>query len=833
MEATFRVSVRELVGFTYFAPDITPGGSTADMLAGTQAHQARESAQATEFEAERPLRGDVELDGECVTVYGRMDAFRNGDLPCVEEIKLCREPPTEALPEHMAQARLYGALLVRDAPIAAVELRVVYVNLAGEPLRVFAEVAERAFLLQTLMDLLRPWLAFAVPERERAKQRDESLKTMAFPFPGYRAGQRELAVQVYTAITRKKRLFASLPTGTGKSAAVLFPALKALGEGKTRRLIYLTARTTARQSPLNALDMLRTQGAKLRVSTLTAKEKLCPVPSRCHPDDCPRAKGHYLRQGDAVEKLFHMDAMWTDELIVSIADEFMLCPFELALKLTELADVVLMDVNYAFDPFAQVIRLFKRRKDFTLLIDEAHHLLDRVRESLSGSLDTHELKQYRVAFGKALGRRHPYYKLLSMLIAALAASAPEDEDAANDEPGIMDNGNSIPPDADVSSKLDVKPPVLHFVTGEVQRTSSPDTETGPITNALLPAQHPAIREARLTAPPDEVVLAAQKLCEATLGLLETYLPNPDCRADASKLLRRLAPFLYAAARFDDRYAVLLECHGRERVLELYCLSPAETIASVTKGLKGTVFFSATLSPLAAMRSLLGGTEEDACFSLPSPFPLERLAVVRRRVQTRYAFRAESAERVAVSIAEAVNARRGKYIAYFPSYAYLRLVLEKLCELDLPPLLVQENEMDEETRARFLAAFTEDESPKLGLCVLGGLFSEGVDLPGEQLIGAIIVGVGLPTPSLRLRTLQAFYDERFGDGFLYAWMIPAMQKVLQAGGRVIRTERDRGMVLLLDDRYFDTRYMRLLPPEWRLTDENILSAARALDRLEES
>lgn len=805
MEATFRVSVRELVGFTFFTPDITPGGSTADMLAGTQAHQARESTQIAEFEVEKTIRSDVELADECVTVFGRMDAYRESELPCVEEIKLCREPPVEALAEHVAQARLYGALLVREASIAAVELRVVYVNLAGEPLRVFAEVAERAFLLQVLLDLLLPWLAFAVPERERTQQRNESLKRMGFPFPGYRAGQRELAVQVYTAIIRKRRLFASLPTGTGKSAAVLFPALKALGEGKTHRLIYLTARTTARQSPLNALEMIREQGAKLRVSTLTAKEKLCPAPARCHPDDCPRAKGHYLRQGDAVEKLFHIDAIWTDELIVSIADEFMLCPFELALRLTELADVVLMDVNYAFDPFAQVIRLFKRRKDFTLLIDEAHHLLDRVRESVSGSLDTHELKQYRVAFGKVLGRRHPYYKLLSALITSLAASGTPDDDANKVALETFHEGNTVQPEEDAVT---------------------------PVEAAQL-EPHPSVWETRLTAPPDDVVLAAQKLCEATLGLLEAHFPTPECRADASKLLRRLAPFLYAAARFDERYAALLECHGKERALELYCLSPAETIAFVTKGLKGAVFFSATLSPLEAMRSLLGGTEEDACFSLPSPFPLERLAVVRRRVQTRYAFRADSAQRVAESIAEAVNARSGKYIVYFPSYAYMRLVLDKLFTLSLPPLLVQENEMDEDARTRFLAAFTEDESPKLGLCVLGGLFSEGVDLPGDQLIGAVIVGVGLPTPSLRLRTLQAFYEERFGDGFLYAWMIPAMQKVLQAGGRVIRTERDKGLVLLLDDRYFDNRYTRLLPPEWRLTDEDIQGAASALNRLEES
>ena len=207
-------------------------------------------------------------------------------------------------------------------------------------------------------------------------------------------------------------------------------------------------------------------------------------------------------------------------------------------------------------------------------------------------------------------------------------------------------------------------------------------------------------------------------------------------------------------------------------------------------------------------------------------------MIRKRVQTRYAYREASAEQVARCIAEAVAARPGKYIAYFPSYAYLRLVQEQLSACTLPPLFVQDKAMDEDARVAFMEVFTKDEGPCLGLCVLGGLFSEGVDLPGEQLIGAIIVGVGLPTPSLRLKTLQAYYEERFGDGFLYAWIIPAMQKVSQAAGRVIRTEKDKGLVLLLDDRYFDSRYLRLLPPEWHFRDGTIAQAACALNRLEE-
>ncbi|MDD3214163.1 MAG: ATP-dependent DNA helicase [Eubacteriales bacterium] len=792
----FRVSVRALVAFSFFPPDITLGAGLAEMQAGTRAHQARETAQAEEFEIEKPLRCNVERGGETITLFGRMDAYREGNPPCVEEIKLCREPPDAPLPDHLAQTRLYAAMLTLADEAETVDTRVVYVNEDGQPLRIFAETAERAFLQQALYHLLDPWLAFAIAERAHRQKRDESLRAMAFPFPAYRAGQRELAVQVYTAITRRKRLFASLPTGTGKSAAVLFPALKALGEGKTRKLVYLTARTTARQSPLAALERMRAQGMKARVATLLAKEKLCPSPTRCHPDDCPRAKGHYLRQPDAIQKLLATDVIWSEEIVTAAADEYRLCPFELALALTELADVVLMDVNYAFDPFVQIVRLFQQHRDFTLLIDEAHHLLPRVQESLSGALDSRELRAYRTVFGKALGRKHPFYKSFSTLLTALRASGGNPETDGTPEA-------SIPGD---------------------------ETTDSPAQTAPGPARAAGYEAIRLPAPPPEVTEAVQALIVATMNLLGERLPSAECRQSAGKLLRTLCAFGYAAEHFDNRYAALLTPHGKEQELELFCLSPAEVIAATTKNLRGSVFFSATLAPLPDMRVLLGGTEEDACFSLPSPFPPERLQVVRRRVQTRYAFREASAEHVAQSIAEAVSSRSGNYIVYFPSYAYLRLVLEPLMQLPVPPLLVQENDMSEEARSRFLAAFTAEVGPKLGLCVLGGVFSEGVDLPGEQLIGALIVGMGLPTPTPRLRAQQAYYEERFGDGFLYAWMIPAMQKVSQAAGRVIRTENDRGLVVLLDDRYYDTRYLRLLPPEWRIINEDIAGAACSLNRL---
>ncbi|NLV57313.1 MAG: DEAD/DEAH box helicase family protein [Clostridiales bacterium] len=762
-QSGFRVSVRELVEFSYFPQDLLPTTGLEEMWAGTRAHQARQSQQ--NGEVERPIKRQYCCLGEQLTVYGRMDAFTPGDIPMIEEIKLARPGtvPEAASSAHRAQALCYAAMVAGEEYVPQVRFCVSYVEETGRVLASFEETWEAEALFAELDLMLKPYMTFAISEKSHRERRDISVEALAFPFPRYRKGQRELAAQVYTAIARRKRLIASLPTGTGKSAAVLFPALKALARGKTGKILFLTARTTARQSPLAALEMMRSQGLQARVMTLSAREKLCPGFTRCHPDDCPRAKGHFLRQRGAMEELLSCGKIWTDECIQDTAERHQVCPFELALALIQLADVALMDINYAFDPFAQIKRLFRERKDMTLLVDEAHHLVDRVRESLSGMLDSRMLRDCRAEFGRRIGRKHPYYRALGSAIKTLRAL----------EPDMGDN------------------------------------------------------EGTLQSVPPDLVQAVEALSMAGYQLMADSVSDTQVMGDASQLLRLCASFLYAAGQLDEDYAILLIRHGKERILELCCLLPAREIARVTKGMGGTVFFSATMAPLPATKRLLGGGEEDACFSLPSPFPPDNLAVVRCRINTRYLAREETAGRVAEYIAQMVKLRLGKYIAYFPSYAYLRMIRHHLEEMDLPPLIVQSQEMDEAARQAFLEAFTMDSQPKLGLCVLGGLFSEGIDLPGEQLIGAMIVGVGLPVPSSRLRAIQDCYHRHFGDGFGYAFRIPGIQKVVQAAGRVIRTQEDRGVILLLDERYYQPEYAQLLPEHWNLYNENIAAAGHIL------
>ncbi len=767
MDNAIRCSVRELIGFSFYPPDILPTREAAQLMAGVLAHQGRQEKQREGYEIEKSISHVFACEGEGVLLQGRMDAFVDGAVPVIEEIKHSEAFDADAAhPAHRAQALCYGAMVTRELARPSATLRIAYVDAAGEMIRCFEETLSADEMEAQVLDLLAPFVRFAVVERAHRQARDASLQALPFPFRRYRAGQREMAAQVYTAITRKKRLFASLPTGTGKSAAVLYPALKAMGQGKTGKILYLTARTTTRQSPLTALERMRAQGLKARICVLTAKEKLCPTQARCHPDDCPRAKGHYLRQGDGIDELRGIDAPWTDEVILDVAQRHQLCPFELALALVELADVALMDYNYVFDPSVRIQRLAGAR-NVTLLVDEAHHLLERTRESLSGELDTHELRRIRRVYAQEHGRKTPLYERLTALIRLLEAL--------------------------------------------------PQPENG--------------MEARLPGPPEglgELVMPLIELCSEGLA----FSRYADTRAELLALLRLCFPMVYALENYGEEYAVLMQCHGKHRTLWLYCLLPGKHIAQTTKRLCGTVLFSATLSPLPAMRELLGGDEEDACFSLPSPFPPEHLLVAHRPVDTRYAVRERTAPQVAQAILETVGARKGKYIAFFPSYAYLKQI-EALLPQDDPllPLLVQGREMDERERERFLAVFTDDRRPLLALCVLGGLFSEGIDLPGDRLSGAIIVGVGLPTPDIKLNTVRAYCDQRFGDGFGYACRIPGMQKVLQAAGRVIRSESDRGIVTLVDARYGEKEYASLLPPQWRLWRGSISEKAAVLDEKE--
>lgn len=745
-----RLSVRALVEFTLHGEDIRLTGGLRAMQDGTLGHQARQKLLGGAWQSEVPLELLLPLEDEelVIRLGGRMDAFLEGDVPQVEEIKLWqgKQPPEQVNAAHWAQAVCYGHMLCALRGIAQVRICVTYVSRSGRVRAQFAQDMTDSECEAVFEPLLANYALRLRRVRQHQRARDASLRALRFPYDSYRAGQREMAAQVYTAIRLGRRLFASMPTGTGKSSAALFPALKAMGMGYTGQVYYLTARTTQRQGAQEALRRLRQQPLHLWTLTLDAKDKQCPRRTLCHPDWCERAKGHFLRDTQALEQML-LEEDWTPERIRQVAEEHRLCPFAFSLSLAELADLTICDYNYALDPAVHIQRIFDQTRDVTLLIDEAHHLPERLRDMLSGTVDGRRIRLLRTVVGKTAGRKHPLYQAMTAVLHAL------------DDLPVEENAE----------------------------------------------------EGRLDALPQRFTNAVMSLGDAFLDAQGEHFPWEEAGEKLSDTLSELLGLQRALRRDSSDYAFLW-AGQRHRTVTALALDVGAYFAQTTARLSGVVCFSATLHPIPEMRRLLGGDEQlDACFAMPSPFPPENLLLLQQNINTRYHNRESAGVRIAQAIQALCDAHTGRYMVFFPSFAFLRQVSALLER----PHQAQQLAMTDADRSAFLAPYHAGGKPVLSLCVLGGIFAEGIDLPGDALDGVVVVGVGLPQVNLRQETLRTWYEQTMGDGFLYAYQLPGMQKVAQAVGRVIRTERDVGVAVLLDDRYAQPDYRRLCPAHWQL------------------
>ncbi len=748
-----RAAVRTVVEFSIHGEDLAPGGSQVGaMLDGGQAHRARQKTareRHEDYEAEVALSATV--PGELVTleITGRADGLflRDGVL-VVEEIKHSAHGAAlaDAWPEHWAQAACYGHMLCAGRDLPEVLLRVLYVDIRGEQVACFERRQDADCLANDFAALAMRYLAFLERQAHWRARRDQGIAALGFPFEGYRAGQREFAANAYIAIREKRRLLAQAPTGIGKTVAALFPALKALGEGLTAQIFYLTARTTGRALALDALAQLCEKGLPLRALEIMAKEKCCPREGgmHCDPLACKYAKGFFVRLDDALDDMCARES-WRHEVVREVALAHEVCPFEFSLCLCEIADVVVCDYNYAFDPNARLIRVFQFRRDMTLLVDEAHHLVDRARDMLSAQMDSEALRLARRVWRTAQGSKNALYRAVTALMRAL----------------------------------------------EAQRTEMVAHEDIPVDFVDLRGE----TEAFVHVAGDALGLSPGR------ELLDAFLMAQQ--------------YVSCLSRMDDAYIPLRERRGKEIALRLRCLDPAAYLKKCTEKLRGVVLFSATLSPLRGYARLLGvDIEADGLLALPSPFPAEHLRVVCRRASTRYAHRGDTAHAVAEAVAAMALAEPGNYLCMFPSYAYMRQIAELLPEL-LPgvDILIQQSGMDEAARTAFLDSFVPRDKTLLGLCVMGGAFAEGIDLPGDRLSGVAVVGIGLPQVCVEREALRDYYERKLGDGFAYAYRYPGITRVTQAVGRVIRTERDVGVAVLIDDRFLQSQVASLLPPGW--------------------
>ncbi len=789
------VSVRHLVEFILRSGDIDNRrhtNITDAMLEGARIHRRIQGKQGSDYTSEVPLSIDIDCDFYVIRLSGRADGIiRSGDKITVDEIKGMYadvDRLEEPLPVHLAQAMCYAYIYAGQEELDNISIRMTYCSIGKDTVRYFEydlSFAELSDWFGNLISEYRRWSDFMI--KWSAVRRD-SIRVTDFPF-SYREGQKELAENVYKTIYHGKKLFLEAPTGVGKTLAVLFPSVKAVGEEKAGKIFYLTAKNAGAKVANETYRLLRQKGLRFKTVNLMAKEKLCLMEEcECNPEKCPYAKGHFDRINDVVFELLQEKDEYDINSIRDRAFEKNVCPFEMALDLSLFCDGIICDYNYAFDPRAQLKRFFAEGSsgNYVFLVDEAHNLVDRGREMYSASL----------------------------------------------------------------SRRDIAP-VKKKIRG-LSRTLTRSLNT--LDNMLKLKEEETDGDYRLFDDVSEVIIAAQRFAGAYEDVTKDEPVEDD---EVVQFYFDIRTFLDISERLNEKYRIYGKKEEGGFVLRLYNTDPSDNLALCLAKAGSSIFFSATLLPVGYYMDLLAGGRDDYAVYAKSVFDPDKLGVfISRDVSSKYNRRSQKEyEKIAGEINEIISVHRGNYMLFFPSYNFMEEVYENYLKIkdENVKCLLQDRKMTENDRLLFLESFdkrrgtgvinkdkitqceekegemsavdilTEEEKITLvGFCVLGGVFSEGIDLTEESLIGAVIIGTGLPMVCTEREILRDYFEAAGMNGFDYAYRIPGMNKVLQAAGRVIRTENDAGIAVLMDERFRSDQYTGLFPREWQKRKEIAIS-----------
>lgn len=762
-DGQLKISVRTLVEFLCAGGDIDNrfGGVTdrAAMEAGSRAHKRIQKSMGPDYRAEVPLKWGLAGDRYNIEIEGRADGIFAADgIFFIDEIKGTYKDIrylTEAAYVHRTQAMCYAFFyMVQKELCGKIGVRVTYVNLDSDNVKYFEEILTFDGLKEWFAGLIGQLVKWGDYLWEHQAKRAESIRGLKFPF-AYRPGQRELAVNVYKAVDRGRNLFIQAPTGVGKTISTVYPSVMSLGNKRGGKLFYLTAKTITRTAAAEAFSLLQEQGLQFKTVTITAKEKICFAGSdtgpECNPASCPYAKGHYDRVNDAAYDLVTHENAISRQVIEAYAKKHCVCPFEFGLDVSYWVDGIICDYNYVFDPHVYLKRYFAegRAAEHIFLIDEAHNLVDRGREMYSAHVFKEDFLSVK--------------KLVKGSGAALAKALDRC------------NANLL---------------TLKRDCGDAYKTIESD---------------------------GAFALNMQRLAEEIVKFTESHRDFA--------YMKELSEFYFDVLHYngihdclDENYMIYTEHTDSGFMLRLFCVNPSANLkARLEKG-RAAVFFSATLLPVNYYKELLSGNREDYAVYARSPFDVgQRLLLVGRDVTSRYTRRNEREyAKIVGYIEEIVRGREGNYLVFFPSYQYMEAVYGLMRRRDGEAFaaIVQSKDMSEQEKEAFLRSFEQRrEGTLVGLCVMGGVFSEGIDLKGDSLIGAVIVGTGLPSINTAGQLLRRYYDEKENCGYEYAYVYPGMNKVLQAAGRVIRTDGDQGVIALLDDRFLTPQYLSLFPAEW--------------------
>ena len=773
-----KMSVRDLVEFILRSGDIdnrrTDSMTKNAMAEGSRIHRKIQNRMGANYRAEVPLKISMEYTDYEICLEGRADGIiTEEDTIVIDEIKSMYADVNrlkEPVPVHLAQAMCYAYIYCRQQGLKEIDVQLTYCNIETEAVRRFRETHSYEDLevwFESVISQYLVWAEFITKER---KLRQESIVNLEFPFE-YREGQRNIVVSVYKAVKQRRNMFIQAPTGVGKTISTIFPAVRAVGEEAADKIFYLTAKTITRTVAEEAFRTLRKTGLHFKTVTITAKDKICSCEkTECNPLACPRAKGHYDRINGAVFDVISSESDINREVIERYAEQYNVCPFEMSLDISSFMDGIICDYNYVFDPYVCLKRYFSEgvQGSYIFLVDEAHNLVERGRDMYSAVLckeDFLELKRTVKAYDERIA-------------------------------GNLDKCN----------------------------------------RELLSLKR-ACDGCRIEESIESFMRTLIRLRTAIEDYLEDHEDSP--------VRKEILAFYFEVSHFMDMYELLDESYVtytqmREDgsfIVRLFCVNPAKNLRNCMMRGRSTILFSATFLPIQYYKKLLGAQEGDYEVYARSVFQPEKMGLyIGRDVTSRFTRRGdEEYYRIASYIHNVIEKRHGNYLLFFPSHAFLRRVYEiyqdYFNEDESVECILQEDHMDEEAREAFLNRFIgneacdlralirmdieiEEERSLLGFCVMGGIFGEGIDLKNDSLIGAIIVGTGLPQVCDEREILKKYFDGWGENGFDYAYRYPGMNKVLQAAGRVIRTVEDFGIVALLDERFLSPAYQRLFPREWQ-------------------
>lgn len=788
-----RISVRNLVEFILRSGDIdnrhTMSSETA-MQEGSRVHRMIQKRMGSDYQAEVALKYVHPAENYDLIIEGRADGIiETAGQVTVDEIKGTYRDLThigEPVPVHVAQAKCYAYMYTCNRDVEQIFVRMTYCNLDTEEIRYFTESYDKETLKNWFWELVTAYGRWADYRIEWKHLRNESIRKVGFPFL-YREGQKELVTYVYQTIYHKRKLFLQAPTGVGKTISTIFPAIKAMEKGMGDQLFYLTAKTITRTVAENTLQLLREQGLRFKSVTLTAKEKVCMLEKAdCNPESCPYAKGHFDRVNDAMYDLLTHAESFDRETLEAYAVKHQVCPFEFGLDMSLFADAIIGDYNYLFDPHVYLKRFFgdSVNGNYLFLIDEAHNLLERGREMYSAVLVKEAFMQLREILESGM------------------------EEARGQHRAVL-----------------YKQGYAHRLVRHLEKV-----------NKEFLALKRECEDCKIVSHIDDLMQALLRL-HSTIGeyLEEREEGNPEEKEQILEIYFLLSHFMDIYERVDEKYVKYTQMMpDGSFMVKLFCVDPSTNLKECLQKGRSSVLFSATFLPIQYYKSLLGGEKEDYEIYAKSVFdPNRRQLLITEDVTSKYSRRSEQEfYNIAKYIYEIVKNRHGNYMVFCPSHQFLQQVyeiFEAYFATEEMECLIQSDYMTEADREVFLNRFEGnsdcdfsnicmeieiEDSYLIGFCVLGGIFSEGIDLKDDSLIGAIIVGTGIPQVCYEREILKAYFDQQKENGFDYAYRFPGMNKVLQAAGRVIRTATDVGIVALLDERFLQNSYRCLFPREWQ-------------------